>query len=190
MQKSKLIKTRKGFTLVEVALAVAVGLIIIGGAVLGYNAVKDNASNSNARNRVLSAVTMIEEYSAANAGQYPNSAAAGGPFSTMWQAKRPDDKALSPWGGATGATTGVSESAPVDFGGTAVATAETTAVQNAFTAASTLAANMLYVTPSVAANKFAGVTSQSTSSLVPVKNYAVGIADKAGAPWWDAKGGK
>ncbi len=191
MQKSKLIKTRKGFTLVEVALAVAVGLIIIGGAVLGYNAVKDNASNSNARNRVLSAVTMIEEYSAANAGQYPASAAAGGPFSTMWQAKRPDDKALSPWGGTTGnAVTGVLESAPVDFGNATAVATETAAVQTAYTAGATLAANMLFVTPSVAANKFAGVTSQSTSSVVGVKNYVVGIADKAGTPWWDAKGGK
>jgi prepilin-type N-terminal cleavage/methylation domain-containing protein len=190
MQKSKLIKTRKGFTLVEVALAVAVGLIIIGGAVLGYNAVKDNASNSNARNRVLSAVTMIEEYSAANAGQYPASVAAGtGPFSTMWQAKRPDDKALSPWGGATGNTTsGVSESAPVAFEATAPAAA-TASVAGAFTAGATLAANMLYVTPSTA-DKFAAITATSTSSLSQVKNYAIGIADKAGTPWWDAKGGK
>lgn len=191
MQKSKLIKTRKGFTLVEVALAVAVGLIIIGGAVLGYNAVKDNASNSNARNRVLSALTMIEEYSAANAGQYPASLAAGtGPFSTMWQAKRPDDKALSPWGGTTGGLTGVSESAPVDFGSTSTAVATTAAIDTAFVAAPGLAAQMLYVTPSVAANKFGGVTATSTSSLVAAKNYVVGIADKAGAPWWDAKGGK
>ena len=191
MHNIRFIKTRNGFTLVEVALAVAVGLIIIGGAVLGYNAVKDNASNSNARRRVLSAVTMIEEFSAANSGQYPASVALGGAFSTMWQAKRPDDKALSPWGGTTGnVTTGVAESAPVDFGGTAVATTQTALVQNAFATAPTLAANMLYVTPSVAANRFAGVTSQSTSSVISIKNYAVGIADKAGTPWWDAKGGK
>ena len=189
MQKSKLIKTRKGFTLVEVALAVAVGLIIIGGAVLGYNAVKDNASNSNARNRVLSAVTMIEEYSAANAGQYPVSAAAGGPFQTMWQAKRPDDKALSPWGGATGdATDGVLESAPVAFEAAAPAAATAT-LAAAYTTGATLAANMLYVTPSTA-DKFGAITATSTSSLSQVKNYAVGIADKAGVPWWDAKGGK
>ena len=190
MQKSKLIKTRKGFTLVEVALAVAVGLIIIGGAVLGYNAVKDNASNSNARNRVLSAVTMIEEYSAANAGRYPASLAAGtGPFTTMWQAKRPDDKALSPWGGATGAASGVAEVNPIAFEATAPA-AVTAAVNDAYNAAAGagLTANMLYVTP--ASNAFAAITARSTSSLTQVKNYAVGIADKAGQPWWDVKGGK
>lgn len=200
MQKSKLMKTRKGFTLVEVALAVAVGLIIIGGAVLGYNAVKDNASNSNARNRVLSAVTMIEEYSAANGGQYPTSAAAGtGPFTTMWMAKRPDDRALSPWGGASGGTTvggvnsGVTEVAAADFGfaTSALATAGASGMLG-FTDGPAVATNasMLYVSSSAAATPWGKVNATSTSSDTTVKNYAVGIADKTGDPWWDVKGGK
>ena len=188
MQKSKLIRSRKGFTRVEVALAVAVGLIIIGGAVLGYNAVKDNASNSNARNRVLSAVTMIEEYSAANGGKYPASLAAGGPFTTMWGAKRPDDKALSPWGGATGAANGVTELTAMTFGDT---TAQTTNTED-FTEATGIgqAANLLYVSDSGAGAPFCGITATSTSSAFGVKNYAIGIYDKAGTPWWDVKGGK
>ena len=194
MQKSKLIRTRKGFTLVEVALAVAVGLIIIGGAVLGYNAVKDNASNSNARNRVLSAVTMIEEYSAANGGAYPASAAAGGAFSTMFAAKRPDDKLLSPWGGATGDTTdGVTELAPTNFNSadSAAAAAITAGVTlGAPAAAAANVANMLYVSSSTAATPWANVIATSTSSGVTVKNYAVGIFDKNGTAWWDVKGGK
>ena len=193
MQKSKLIRSRKGFTLVEVALAVAVGLIIIGGAVLGYNAVKDNASNSNARNRVLSAVTMIEEYSAANGGQYPASVAdatdvSTGAFSAMWQAKCPDDKALSPWGGATGDADGVTELGPLDFGSTTAPTTASTAL--AVTTAVGDAANLQYSTPSSTTNKWGAVTATSTSSLVTFKNYAVGIFDKAGVAWWDAKGGK
>src|SRR4051812_2125246 len=98
MLKQNVRKARKGFTLVEVALAVAVGLIIIGGAVLGYNAVKDNASNSNARDRVLTAVSMVEEYASANGGRYPS---AGTTFTTMWKSKRPDDYNSSPWGGTT-----------------------------------------------------------------------------------------
>jgi len=200
MQKSKLMKTRKGFTLVEVALAVAVGLIIIGGAVLGYNAVKDNASNSNARNRVLSAVTMIEEYSAANGGLYPASAAAGtGPFTTMWVAKRSDDKAISPWGGASGgvtvnsANTGVTEVAPSNFGSadSAAATAATAGLLG-YTdgAAVATAATMQYASSTTAATPWAKVVATSTSSDTNVKNYAVGIADKTGDPWWDVKGGK
>lgn len=200
MQKSKLLKTRKGFTLVEVALAVAVGLIIIGGAVLGYNAVKDNASNSNARNRVLSAVTMIEEYSAANGGQYPASKADGtGPFTTMWTAKRVDDKALSPWGGASGGTTvalantGVTEVAPLDFASAdAAAATASAAVMLGYTdgAAVATAATMQYASATLAATPWAKVVASSTSSDTNVKNYAVGIADKTGDPWWDVKGGK
>ncbi|MDB5096148.1 MAG: hypothetical protein JWM80_569, partial [Cyanobacteria bacterium RYN_339] len=107
MQKTAIRKTRKGFTLVEVALAVAVGLIIIGGAVLGYNAVKDNASNSNARDRVLTAVSMVEEYASANGGKYPTAGA--NTFTTMWKTKRPDDYNSSPWGGATAGLNGVDE---------------------------------------------------------------------------------
>ena len=202
MQKSKLMKTRKGFTLVEVALAVAVGLIIIGGAVLGYNAVKDNASNSNARNRVLSAVTMIEEYSAANGGQYPVSAAAGtGPFTTMWVAKRADDKAASPWGGASGgvtvnaANTGVTEVAASNFGTDTAANAALAATAASLLgytdgAAVATAATMQYASSTTAATPWAKVVATSTSSDTTVKNYAVGIADKTGDPWWDVKGGK
>ena len=195
MQKSKILKTRKGFTLVEVALAVAVGLIIIGGAVLGYNAVKDNASNSNARNRVLSAVTMIEEYSAANGGSYPASVAdvaeaSTGAFSTMWSAKRPDDKASSPWGGPTGDTDGVNELGPLEFGNTTAPAAAVAALNAGGVAAPGEAANMLYVTPATASNNWGAVTAYSTSALVTFKNYAVGIYDKGGNPWWDAKGGK
>lgn len=196
MQLRKIARGRKGFTLVEVALAVAVGLIIIGGAVLGYNAVKDNASNSNARNRVLSGVTMIEEYAAANGGRYPASAVGTGSFSTMWSAKRPDDKNLSPWGGTCGAGTGagtlaacgVSEFAPVDFGSTAAPTAASAAIVTTTVVGN--AANLCYVTPSAAANPWGAVTATSTSSLVTVKNYALGIYDKEGIPWWDCKGGK
>lgn len=192
MQKSKLIrKGRKGFTLVEVALAVAVGLIIIGGAVLGYNAVKDNASNSNARNRVLSGLTMIEEYAAANGGQFPasNAAATGGSFTTMWAAKRADDKATSPWGGTTGAIDGVDEAAAQNGTAAEASSAAIIAAEAGITAGATAAANMNYVALS-GTNKFAALTADSTSSNVTFKNYAMGIADKNGNPWWDVKGGK
>lgn len=196
MQKSKLArKGRKGFTLVEVALAVAVGLIIIGGAVLGYNAVKDNASNSNARNRVLSGVTMVEEYAAANGGRFPASAEDGtGSFTKMWTTKRPDDKATSPWGGTTGdATDGVDENDPVvatsleASGATEIAVADLSTTANAANAA-----NMNYVslTKGGASEEWGAYTAGSTASVTAFKNYAVGIADKTGVAFWDVKGGK
>jgi len=197
MQKSKLVrKGRKGFTLVEVALAVAVGLIIIGGAVLGYNAVKDNASNSNARNRVLSGVTMVEEYAAANGGQFPDSANAGGSFTQMWEKKRPDDKATSPWGGTTGAEDGVDENDPVVAASldasAAVAAADITVGDLSTVANAENAANMNYVslTKGTGSEEWASYTAGSTASKTTFKNYAVGIADKTGIAFWDVKGGK
>lgn len=200
LKQAVLRQGRKGFTLVEVALAVAVGLIIIGGAVLGYNAVKDNASNSNARNRVLSAVTMIEEFSAANGGRYPTSAAAGGPFSTMWAAKRPDDASASPWGGlagaGTGANDGVVEFAAANFTvaadpvGSDPASVTTTTAAIPTTVAVANAANLCYISSTTTATPWAAIVTTSTGAAVGVKNYAVGIHDKLGTPWWDAKGGK
>lgn len=197
MQKSKLVKGRKGFTLVEVALAVAVGLIIIGGAVLGYNAVKDNASNSNARNRVLSGVTMVEEYAAANGGQFPDSAdaaGAGGSFTTMWGKKRPDDKATSPWGGTTGAPDGVDEAdeAPAEELTADAAASGAAVIADGIATGVDAVANMNYLslTKGAANEEWAALTAGSTASKVTFKNYAVGIADKNGNTWWDVKGGK
>ena len=196
MQKSKLVrKGRKGFTLVEVALAVAVGLIIIGGAVLGYNAVKDNASNSNARNRVLSGVTMVEEYAAANGGRYPDSVAAGtGAFTTMWKAKRADDYNLSPWGGETGdAVDGVDEANEMAANAVdASAAAGVTELAHGLGGTAAGAANMNYVSPSRGASNetWSMITADSTMSNTTFKNYALGIADKNGNAFWDVKGGK
>ena len=192
MQKTAIRKARKGFTLVEVALAVAVGLIIIGGAVLGYNAVKDNAANSNARDRVLTAVSMVEEYASSNGGHYPS--AGSNTFVTMWKRKRPDDYNSSPWGGLAAGGNGVDE-ATAAFTGIATAPANATVtasvggIGTANTADTTKAADMIYmqITP---ATPWASIMAYSTSSAVAVKNYAVGIFDKNGQPWWDVKGGK
>lgn len=192
MLKQTALKARKGFTLVEVALAVAVGLIIIGGAVLGYNAVKDNAANSNARDRVLTAVSMVEEYASANGGRYPS--AGGNTFITMWKSKRPDDYNASPWGGTTAGTNGADEATTAFAGSTAapsVATVTTavTGIGTVGTADTNKAADMIYM-PVAAAAPWASITAFSTASATAVKNYAVGIFDKNGQPWWDVKGGK
>jgi len=205
MQKREILKSRKGFTLVEVALAVAVGLIIIGGAVLGYNAVKDNAANSNARDRVLTAVSMVEEYSSANGGRYPSNPATAtsvattaqlGTFTTMWKNKRPDDYASSPWGGAAGGPYGSDEcTTTTGFAGNAASSSATavssTSLTGLYAASSTpaQAADMMYMNIASAA-PWASITAYSTSSAVVVKNYAVGIFDKNGVAWWDVKGGK
>lgn len=197
MLKRHTLAKRKGFTLVEVALAVAVGLIVIGGAILAFNAVKENASNSNAQARVLAAFTVVEEYSGNNSGMYPTSAAAGGTFSALWASKQGDAANDNPWGGATGAASGAVEVDAGNFGSadeaTAAALSSTPAsLVGTLVAAGgpTQAANLIYVSGNTTATPWAGVRQASTMTTVAVKNFAVGICDKNGVPWWSAKGGK
>ncbi|MEB3222921.1 MAG: prepilin-type N-terminal cleavage/methylation domain-containing protein [Candidatus Sericytochromatia bacterium] len=187
---------RAGFTLVEVALAVAVGLIVIGGAILAFNAVKENAANSNAQSRVLAGVTVVEEYSGNNSGTYPVSAT-GGTFTSLWSSKQGDAADDNPWGGVTGAASGAIEVTAGNFGSAtesaAGALTETTAaLTSGLTngAAAGQSAALLYVSGTTAATPWAGVRQSSTMTTVGVKNYAVGICDKNGVPWWTAKGGK
>ena len=53
------------------------------------------------------------------------------------------------------------------------------------------AADMIYApVGTTGAAPWAALTAFSTSSITTVKNYAVGIFDKNGQPWWDVKGGK
>jgi prepilin-type N-terminal cleavage/methylation domain-containing protein len=172
---------RKGFTLVEVALAIAVGLIIIAGSVIMYNATKDMAASSNARERVNKANTLIVEYAAANNGNYPPSAAAGGQFSTMWKAKNPDEYALSPWGGPTGDTTsGVSEMNPIADGTLNPASAPNHAADLPVDASK--AANLIYV--QIQGNRFAKLQQFSNPTAITAKGYAVSIYDRTGNPWF------
>lgn len=185
MQKSKLVrKGRKGFTLVEVALAVAVGLIIIGGAVLGYGAVKDNAANSNARSKVLSTLSIVEEYAAGNGGSYPALAT----MQTLLPTKRPDDYNKSPWGGDVGTSVASGVVSLVTTGFTAGASREAAGDLGAATQLNGVAysAGLLYGT-------FSGwgtVLTTGSSTQERFRGYAIGMYDKNGTPWWDAKGGK
>jgi prepilin-type N-terminal cleavage/methylation domain-containing protein len=193
MQKSKLIRSRKGFTLVEVALAVAVGLIVIGGAIVGFNAVRENAQNSAARGKVDAAVAIVENLAASNNQIYPasNTVAPGSAVSTTWAKQRPDFGA-NPWGGPTGDTTdGVTELAPGDFGSatslTAPAAAATLLVAADAPVTPANAGNLIYKT--AATQQWGTVNDASIGQLKVVKGYVVSIYDKTGTPWY-ANGGK
>lgn len=179
-------RARAGFTLVEVALAVAVGLTIIGGAVLGYNAVKDNASNSTARSRVLTFITMIEEWSSANSGRIPASVTAGGPVSAMWATRHPEDANMNAWGGTN--TFAVTEYTPINFGSATAPAVSTQAFANI--TGTDRASSLSYITGTTPATPWIGITATSTQTVMAVKNYAVGINDKTGGAWWDVRGGK
>lgn len=98
--KNQLIRTDRkgsaGFTLIEVALAIVVGLLIIAGAALAFNAAKDSQGNTKARQRVAFLGAAVEEYFSFNY-RLPSQTA----LSTTWMRKR-DDWNISPWGGGIG----------------------------------------------------------------------------------------
>ena len=90
-----------GFTLIEVSLAIVIGVIILAGGISLYNQTKLSAGNSKATEKVLSLVTLADEMMASNPAQvYPTAQQLG----QMWAQRRPDDAWASPWGGASGAT--------------------------------------------------------------------------------------
>lgn len=190
---------RLAFTLVEVALAVAVGLVILGGVVVAYEAIKDNASNAKARTKVLQAVSVLENYAAANGGAYPPANPAGGAFSTNWVAKHPQEAPESPWGGlagpGNGPEDGVVEMAPVNFGAATNPvgldpTGIPTSASIPTTLDATYTANLAYVSSTQTASPWAAIVPSSSGAAVGVKNYAMGIHDKAGRPWFYVQGGR
>lgn len=174
---------RAGFTLVEVALTVAVGLIILGGAITSYNAVKDTAASANARRKVDMAGALVVEYAAANYGRFPTSVAGptGGEFSAMWVRKRPDDFNVSPWGGLTAdGADGVVELAPFIDGTADPATApDKTAT---LTLDGTQTANLIYAHVTGATHIRINQLSNPTATLA--RGYVVSIYDRLGQPWF------
>lgn len=86
---------RRGFTLIEVTLAIVIGIIMVAGATLIYNQAKTSAGNSRAQAKVVSAQAVVEQYMARADGVAPDIAA----LRAMWQRARADDFNKSPWGG-------------------------------------------------------------------------------------------
>jgi prepilin-type N-terminal cleavage/methylation domain-containing protein len=87
---------QQGFTLIEVSLAIVIGVVILAGGISLYNQTKLSAGNSKAQERVLALASLAEEMMASNPQQlYPALAN----LSTLWSQRRPDDKWASPWGG-------------------------------------------------------------------------------------------
>jgi prepilin-type N-terminal cleavage/methylation domain-containing protein len=180
------IQRLRGFTLVEVALAIAVGLLIVAGSVIMYNATKDAAASASARERVNKANTLIAEFSGANGGNYPVSGT-NGPFTTMWKNKNPEEYNISPWGGMTGdSTTGVTEMSPITNG-----TLDPSAAPNHATDLTTdpsRAANLIYV--QIQNNRFVKLQQYSNPTAIDAKGYAISIYDRTGTPWFHLVTGK
>jgi prepilin-type N-terminal cleavage/methylation domain-containing protein len=176
-------RARRGFTLVEVALSVAVALIVIGGTVFMYQAVKDNASSAMARRKVNMGATLVVEYASANFGRFPTSVpgATGGEFSAMYKRKNPEEYNVSPWGGATADTVdGVVELAPISDGtGDPVTCPDKTDLLATDTSQS---ANVIYVSMSNA--NYVRLRQLSNPDAYLIKGFVLAIYDRFGQPWF------
>jgi prepilin-type N-terminal cleavage/methylation domain-containing protein len=103
MSANRLKHSESGFTLIEVTLAIVIGVVVIAGATVLYNQAKNSAANTAAQNKVNAASAVVEEFAAKNFGRYPT----GAQFTSSWMRNRPDDYMSSPWGGQVGFVPGV-----------------------------------------------------------------------------------
>lgn len=103
MSANRLKHAQSGFTLIEVTLAIVIGVVVIAGATVLYNQAKASAANTAAQSKVSAAAAMIEEFAAKNFGRYPE--VTGDQFQKLWQRTR-EDYSASPWGGPTGHASG------------------------------------------------------------------------------------
>lgn len=98
-------RTCRGFTLIEVSLAIVIGLIVLAGAVALYNQVRESAATGKMKEKVMAAATIIEEIGA-QTGTYPNPAPGHiddqNRVIVKFKQARPDDYDKSPWGGNVG----------------------------------------------------------------------------------------
>ncbi len=85
----------RGFTIIEVTLAIVIGIILIAGATLIYNQAKLAAGNSRAQAKVSSMQTIIEQYISQLDGIPPSVEA----VRAFWEKGRAEDFNKSPWGG-------------------------------------------------------------------------------------------
>lgn len=83
-----------GFTLIEVSLAIVIGLVVLGGAVALYQQARTSAQNAAAKEKLLAVSALIAELDARNFG-LPSLLQ----LRAALKLKRPDDYNVSPWGG-------------------------------------------------------------------------------------------
>lgn len=106
-----------GFTLLEIGLALGIGIIIAAGVTAFYNQTRDNAGDAAMRQRIGSLQSVVEGLYSAQ-GQSPHL----DDVQVAWKARRPDDYYKSPWGGDVTVTAASAGAVPVlgDLGGSDV----------------------------------------------------------------------
>lgn len=96
--KASRVRNQQGFTLIEVSLAIVIGVIVLGGAIVLYNQTKTSSANSTAGAKSLALQSLVEEMAAANSGNY--GALTVGGLASTWSTRRSADAQQSPYGGS------------------------------------------------------------------------------------------
>lgn len=87
-------KQEGGFSLLEVGLALSVGILLTGASIYGYKALRDSSGDAAMRQKVQDLRTVVEELYAPTSA-FPTPAT----LRSAWRIRRPDDYKSSPWGG-------------------------------------------------------------------------------------------
>ncbi len=89
----------RGFSLLEVGLALSVGIMLLGASIYGYRALREQAGDAGMRQKVQDLQLLVEELYV-GPRVYPT----GTQVTNAWKHRRPKDYQNSPWGGLILAT--------------------------------------------------------------------------------------
>lgn len=89
-------QSERGFTIIEVALAIVIGIMVVAGATLLYRQASLSAGNVRAQEKTQALGSIVEEF-AVRQNRYPTH----DQLRALWINHRPDAM-LSPWGGSLG----------------------------------------------------------------------------------------
>lgn len=87
-------RNERGFSLLEVGLALSVGILLMGASVYGYRALREQSGDAAMRQKVQDLQVLVEELYAPRFA-YPD----GNTLIDAWKIRRAKDYSLSPWGG-------------------------------------------------------------------------------------------
>lgn len=167
-------------------VVVAVLAVLVGGAgaaaLYGFDQVKYSAMDNNARNRVYSAQSMIEEHHQ-ETRKYPEASE----FAALWKKRRPDDYLLSPWAGTLKAPAVLE--LPVLAGTHATAEAAQAAPNVVAAVKDPAHAGWVFYARIHPPGTWRAIKLGDTDQIVVARDYVVGIYGREGTPWWYARGG-
>lgn len=92
-------KHERGYSLLEVGLALSVGIMLLGASVYGYRALREQAGDAGMRQKVQDLQMLVEELYLA-----PRVYPTDDQLIDAWKRRRPQDYQSNPWGGLILAT--------------------------------------------------------------------------------------